>query len=217
MSRKVQFDLYLVTERHQTNGRPLLRVIEEALDAGVRAVQLREKELALRDLFYLAEKVRILTEKAGALLLINDRMDVCLAVGADGVHLRSDRFPIRRVRTIIGPDRLIGTSCHSVADVIASESEGADFTVLGPIYDTSSKRQYGVPLGKEIIQDSRSCTAIPILGIGGIQSERVAEVIQAGAHGVAMISGILSAEDIAQAVGQVKKALSREVAGRLDY
>lgn len=217
MSRKIPFDLYLVTDRHQTNGRPLLRLIEEALDAGVRAVQLRERELAVRDLFFLAEKVRILTEKAGALLIINNRMDVCLAVGADGVHLRSDHFPMSIVRAKLGPDRLIGTSCHSVADVMASELGGADFVVLGPIYDTFSKRPYGAPFGKEIIQDSRSCTSVPILGIGGVQLERVSEVIQAGASGVAMISAILKAEDVRQAVGQVKEALTREVAGRIDY
>src|SRR6476646_7194148 len=139
----VNFSLYLVTDRHQTAGRPLLTVLERALSAGVKAVQLREKDLGTRPLLELAAELLSLTRKHGGLLFINDRVDLVMALGADGVHLRCDSMPVQAARRVLGPNRLIGMSAHSVGEVLKAEADGADFAVLGPIYDTPSKRRYG--------------------------------------------------------------------------
>ncbi|MBI3994755.1 MAG: thiamine phosphate synthase [Nitrospirae bacterium] len=193
MNPRIDFNLYLVTDRHQTGGRPLDAVVKEALEGGVRAVQLREKDLPVRELFRWAEKLRSLTAGFGARLFINDRVDVCLAVEADGVHLRADSLPTPAVRRMLGPDRLIGQSVHGRSEAIEAQRSGADFVVLGPIFDTPSKRTMGKPLGASEIRSAAVHVAIPIFAIGGIRSERIPEVMQSGARGVAVISALLQA------------------------
>lgn len=136
---------------------------------------------------------------AGARLLINDRVDVALALRADGVHLRSDSLPPSVARRLLGEDRLIGVSTHSVEDVLRAEGEGADFVVLGPVYETPSKRMYGAPLGLSPLERAASRSRIPVFAIGGITARRVREVRRAGAHGVAVVSAILEADDVARA------------------
>lgn len=195
MSR-VDFSLYLITDRHQTAGRPLLPLLERALSAGVKAVQLREKDLDTRSLAALAGELLALMRKHDGFLFINDRVDLVLALGAHGVHLRSDSLPVSAARRILGPDRLIGVSTHSLADVYQAESEGADFAVLGPIYETSSKRAYGDPIGLRPLSEASRHSHIPMFAIGGISAERVGAVRRAGAHGVALISAILTAHDV---------------------
>lgn len=207
MNNRVPFDLYLVTDRNKTRGRPLLEVIQKALDAGVKAIQLRERDLPTRELLSLAEQVRALTDRAGATLLINDRVDVCLMIGAEGVHLRADHLPIPVVRRLLGPERLIGVSCHSVEEVWEAEKEGADFVVLGPLYETPSKRSYGPPIGVETLRAAKAGCPIPIFAIGGIQSDRIPEVLKAGAIGVAVISGILTAADVGRAAEHMLEVL----------
>ena len=125
--------------------------------------------------------------------MINDRVDLVLAFDADGVHLRADSLPVAAARRLLGPDRLIGVSAHSADDVARAESEGADFAVLGPVYETSSKRQYGQPIGLRPIEEAGRRCRMPVFAIGGITVTRVAEVRQAGAYGVAVVSAILSA------------------------
>lgn len=131
-------------------------------------------------------------------LLINDRVDVCLAIDADGVHLPSSGFPIDAARKILGMDKWIGVSCHSVDEVHQAEKEGADFAVLGPVYDTPSKRPYGSPFGLEAFREAKRRASIPLFAIGGVDAARLEEVFSAGADGVAMISGIVAAEDISE-------------------
>ena len=207
MNNRVPFDLYLVTDRHATEGRPLLEVIPKALDAGVKAIQLRERDLPARELLSLAEQVKAMTDRAGATLLINDRVDVCLMIGAEGVHLRADHLPIPVVRRLLGPERLIGVSCHSVEEVREAEKGGADFVVLGPLYKTPSKRSYGPPIGVETLRAAKAGCPIPIFAIGGIQSDRIPEVLKAGAIGVAVISGILTAADVGRAAEHMLEVL----------
>jgi len=197
----LDFDLYLITDRHQTRNRSLASVIEEALKAGVKAIQLREKDLRTRPLLELAYDLRKLTRAYSARLLINDRVDLCLAVEADGVHLRGDGLPVGRVRSILGPEKLIGVSTHSVQEAQKAQREGADFIVLGPIYFTSSKLPYGSPLGPVILQSARQAgVTLPIFAIGGVTPERIHEVRSADADGAAVSSAILTAENVQQAV-----------------
>ena len=196
----VDFNLYLITDRHQTRNRSLISVIEEALQAGVKAIQLREKDLPTRPLLSLAYELRKLTRAYGARLLINDRVDLCLAVEADGVHLRTDGLPVERVRSLLGPEKLMGVSTHSVQEAQKAQRGGADFIVLGPIYFTPSKASYGSPLGPVILQVARRAgVTLPIFAVGGVTPERVQEIRSAGANGAAVISAILTTEDIRQA------------------
>lgn len=210
MKSRVDFDLYLVTDRHQTGGRPLDTVVKEVMAGGVRAVQLREKDLPVRDVLRWAETLRSLTAGFGARLLINDRVDVCMAVGADGVHLRADSLPIPAVRKILGPERLIGQSVHSASEAIEAQRAGADFVVLGPIYDTPSKRAMGTPLGLSNIRSAAVRVAIPIFAIGGIRSDRIQEVIRSGACGVAVISALLQAPNPREAAEILLRELITE-------
>jgi thiamine-phosphate pyrophosphorylase len=193
---RVDFSLYLITDRHQTAGRPLLPLLDRALAAGVKAVQLREKDLDSRSLAELAGELLALTRKHGGLFFINDRVDLVLAVGADGVHLRSNSMPIWAARRVLGPHRLIGMSVHNVAEVLKAEADGADFAVLGPVYDTPSKRAYGDPIGLQPLEEASRQSHIPVFAIGGISLSRVQEVRRAGARGVAIISAILEAADV---------------------
>lgn len=209
--RRIDFSLCLVTDRHQTSGRPLVSLLREALGAGVRAVQLRERDLEPRPLLALAEEVLRLTRERGARLLVNDRVDLAMAIGADGVHLRSDSLPGAVTRRLLGPDRVIGISAHSVDDVVSAESEGADFVVLGPIYETASKRAYGAPLGLRPIEEAARRCRIPVFAIGGITAARVSEVRRAGAFGVAVVSSILSATSVESAARQLLDAIEAPI------
>ena len=185
--------LYLVTDRRQTGGRPLAEVVEECLAAGLRAVQLREKDLPGAEFLALAHSLREVTRRVGARLFINGRLDVALAVGADGLQRGHDAPPLPVLRSR-APDLPIGASVHGVDEAGAAERDGADFIVFGPVYDTPSKRPYGPPQGVAALAKVVEAVRIPVFAIGGITADRVAAVRAAGAHGVAVISAILTAE-----------------------
>ena len=206
---RVDFPLYLVTDRHQTDGRPLIPLIEQAVTGGLRAVQVRERDLATTDLCALSKEVCAPMRARGVRVMINDRVDLVLAFDADGVHLRADSLPVAAARRLLGPDRLIGVSAHSVDDVARAESEGADFAVLGPVYETPSKREYGPPIGLRALEEAGRRCRLPVFAIGGMTVARVAEVRGAGAYGVAVVSAILSAASVESAARQFLAALER--------
>lgn len=206
-ARELGFRLYLVTDRHQTRGRPLPEVIEECLDAGARAVQLREKDLGAMDLLTLARPLSELTRRFGARLFINDRADVALAVEAHGVQRGHTSLPIPLLRRVVGGRLLIGASVHSLEEARAAELDGADFLVFGPVYDTPSKRPYGPPQGVDALRRVVQQAHIPVFAIGGITPERVIEAMSAGAYGVGVISAILAADRPADAVKAFRDAL----------
>ena len=189
----IDFRLYFVTDRRQTAGRPLYDVVHAALDGGVRAVQLREKDLEGGELYRLAGRLRDLTARYAARLLINDRLDVALAAGADGVHLGQTSLPVSTARQLLGPDKLIGVSTHSPDEITAAQ--GADFVVFGPVYFTPSKADYGQPQGLARLRQAVRHSPAPVFAIGGIQADRIAAVRSASAHGVALISALSAAAD----------------------
>lgn len=203
----VDFRLLLVTDRHQTYGRPLVRVLHDAIKAGVPAIQLRERDLSTSDLLSLTQKIQAITTSGSVSLIVNDRVDLTMALNLDGVHLRSDSLPPLPVRQLIGPRRLIGVSTHSVEDVRRANQGGADYVVFGPIFETPSKRPFGSPLGLHLLADVCRRSSIPVLAIGGITRERVHDVRRAGAHGVAVIGALLSRNDIGEAVREFRHAL----------
>ena len=196
---RVDFSLCLVTDRHQTGGRPLLDVVRAALRGGVRAVQLREKDLPAGALLALARDLTDLAKPYEARVPINERADICLAAGSAGVHLPATGLPVSVARGLVGPDRLIGVSAHSAEEAARAETDGADFVVLGPIFETPSKRAFGPPIGLRELERARTRCRVPLFGIGGITTDRVRDVLQAGARGVAVIGSVMAAEDVERA------------------
>jgi thiamine-phosphate pyrophosphorylase len=201
-----ELSLYLITDRHQTLGRNLLTVLEEAIRGGVRAIQLREKDLSAKELYALAQEVRKLTEVAGVKLFINDRVDVALAVEADGVHLGQQSLPPRVVRRLIG-NKLLGVSTHNLQEALQAQDSGADFITFGPLFFTPSKAPYGKPVGLEALKEVRKFISVPILGLGGIKKDSVREVLLAGADGISVISAILCASDVYQAAKELTEVV----------
>lgn len=192
--------LYVVTDRSQTKGRSIEAVIGPALQGGAKAVQLREKDLSARSLYELAQRLLPLVHSRGAALLVNDRIDLAMTLPLDGVHLARTSLPPSEARSLLGAGRLIGVSCHTLQEAIEAQKGGADFIVLGPLFVTPSKTAYGPPIGLEKFRAVRGQVRLPILGIGGITASNAAEVIAAGADGVATISAVMAADDPAEAV-----------------
>ena len=204
-----EFDLYLVTDRRQTAGRDLLWVLEQALAGGVKAVQLREKDLTGRDLFYLAEKCRNLCEKYRAALIINDRIDIALAVDAAGVQLGCLSLPIPTARQLLGTEKLIGASIHSLEEARAADESGADFILFGPVYFTPSKAPFGAPQGLPALKEIVEKTSLPIYAIGGINAASISEVKPTGIRGIALISAVMGARDPKLATEELLTLLRR--------
>jgi thiamine-phosphate pyrophosphorylase len=203
------FDFYLVTDRSQTLGRDMLWVLEQALDGGVKAIQLREKDLDGKQLFLLAEKVRALCARYQAALFVNDRIDVARAVGADGVQLGTMSLPIETARELLGADRMIGASTHSVEEAREAERRGADFVLFGPVYFTPTKAAYGAPQGLAALKNIVENVALPVYAIGGIKPDNVGAVVVAGVRGVALISAVMAAIDPKLAAETILKLLER--------
>jgi thiamine-phosphate pyrophosphorylase len=201
----VDFKLYLITDRKQTKL-PLHEAVRLALEGGVRAIQLREKDLPIRELLSLAKEIRAIANEFNAKLFINDRVDVAVAVEADGVHLGHQSMPPEAVRKIVGKRMLIGVSTHSMDEARAAEKGRADFVTFGPVFATPSKRQYGAPAGIEALKTVKRQTTIPVFGLGGIKPENLREVMNAGADGIAMISAIFGAEDVRGAAEMMVRA-----------
>ncbi len=211
-SKRINFKLYLITDRKLVaHNLSLVKAVEKALRGGVRAVQLREKDLGTRELLKLAYRMREHTNKYNARLFINDRVDIALAVEADGVHLTQNSIPADAVRRAVQSSIvhrpssrfLIGVSTHSLKEARQAEEAGADFVTFGPVYRTPSKVKYGEPVGTDrLIRVVRQIN-IPVFAIGGVKSSRIKDVKKTGANGVAMISGIFKASDIQNKANEI--------------
>lgn len=192
----IDFRLYLITDRKLFADRAsLFSGIENALRAGVKAVQLREKDLPIRELLDMAYGMRELTAEYGARLFVNDRVDVAMCVNADGVHLGQASIPVHAVRSMVGDTMMIGASTHNLDEALMAEKEGADFITFGPLWHTESKRKYGEPVGIEALRSLKKRISLAIFGIGGIKTDNIEEVMNSGARGIALISGILGNAD----------------------
>jgi len=203
------FDLYLVTDRLHTGGRDLLWVLEQALEGGVKAIQLREKDLSGKELFILAEKTRRLCQRYEAALLINDRLDVALAVDAAGVQLGKSSLPLPDARALLGNNRYIGASVHSLEEAQYAEIDGADFIVFGPVYFTPSKAAYGAPQGVPALKKIVEIARLPVYAIGGIKPDNITELRSACVKRVALISAIVEAPQPKQATEEIIRLLRR--------
>jgi thiamine-phosphate pyrophosphorylase len=196
MLNLIDFSLYLITDRNQVADKhTLFSTVESALKGGVKAVQLREKDLSATDLLPLAQDLRDLTRHYDARLFINDNIDIALAVQADGVHLGGHSRPTDVIRERVGQKLLIGISTHSKAEIKLAAEQGADFVTFGPVYATPSKAEYGAPQGLDKLVDACRNSSIPLFALGGITPARAIEVQHAGASGVALISAIIASPD----------------------
>jgi len=201
--------LFLVTDRHQTKGRPLVPLLQRVLTAAAPAIQLRERDLSAKELMTLAREVQAVTASRTSQLLMNDRIDVALALEGVGVHLRSNSLPVSVARQLLGARRLLGMSVHAVEEAVQAESQGADYVILGPIYETPSKQMFGPPLGIHTLEKACRMVRIPIVGIGGVTAARACEMRRAGAFGVAVITAILGAADVESATRELLDAVTR--------
>jgi len=183
----------------------LLRLAHAAVDARVDLLQIREKSLSTRVLYALAASVTRITRGSDTKLLINDRSDVAASAGADGVHLTTNSLLPAVVRNAFGDDFVIGVSTHSAAQALAARDGGADFVVFGPVFDTLSKQQYGEPLGLNRLEDVTAALApFPVLALGGVTLERVANCLDAGAAGVAGISMLSDPAQLERIADQIR-------------
>jgi len=197
--------LYLITDR-RLSPRPLAEQVAAALDGlppGAAAVQLREKDLPARELFALGRALLALCRARGAPLLINDRVDVALAIGADGVHLSGTSLPAIAARGLLGPAARIGVSCHS-PDEVRERSPGADFATWGPMFATASKDPYGPPVGARGLEAARALD-VPLVALGGIGPKNARGLRALGFQGVACIGAVISAQN----PGEAARALAR--------
>jgi len=200
--------VHLITDR-RLDPDPAARAAEvlRSLPAGCVAVHLREKDLGGAALLALARPLVEVCHRAGQRCLVNERIDVALAAGADGAHLPSTGVSPEDARRLLGPAALIGVSCHSAASVRRALAGGASFATFGPVYDTPSKRAYGPPVGLAALEEAARL-GLPLVALGGIEPARVAEVRRAGAHGVGAIRAWLAGDDPAAVVRALLAGLS---------
>ena len=203
----VDFRFYLISDRTRCAGRSLASALGEACRAGVRAVQIREKDLDTSDLLTLTRKVRDELGECRPLVMVNSNPEVAAAGGAQGVHLPERSMSARAARDRLPAGTMIARSTHSVNAAREAEAEGVDFITFGPVYDTPSKAAYGPAKGLQALSETARAVTIPVFALGGVTPGRTTECLEAGAFGVAAISAVLSRPDIPGAVGAFEKAL----------
>lgn len=205
MKPTVDWGLYLVTDSKLSRGRSHLQVVEAGLRGGVTVVQYREKDAGTRQMVDEALELRDLCRARGVAFIVNDRVDVALAVDADGVHVGQDDMPASRARALIGPEKTLGVSVENVEQALAAIRDGADYLGAGAIFATASKTDVGEPIGIAHLADIARISTVPVVGIGGIGATNALAVIRAGASGIAVISAIVSADDVEQAARQLRR------------
>ncbi len=183
-----------MTDRSLARGRSLVDVVRDAVAGGVTCVQLREKDCSTRDFLHEALLLKDILKPVGVPLIINDRVDIALAAGADGVHLGQSDMPIRYARRLGPPEWIIGVSAGSVQEAVKAEEEGADYIGASPVFNTPTKTDTVQPLGLEGLRQMRGAVSVPLVAIGGINTGNLKEVIMAGADGVAVVSAIIATD-----------------------
>ena len=207
------YDLYVITDEEVGRGLSHAEIARRAVAGGADVIQLRDKGLSGRDLFTVATAIREITLDAGALFIVNDRLDVALAAGADGVHLGADDLPIECAREIAPSGFIIGASVDSLDSAIRAQAAGADYVALSPTFPTTSKDDAGPGHGLAVLSAIRSQISVPIVAIGGISRENVDSVIAAGADGVAVISAVVGEPDITAAARDMRARIAAAKTG----
>lgn len=202
------YDLYVITDVQIGRGRSHTILAEMALQGGADIIQLRDKRMDPASLYRTAQEIFALTRAAGACFIMNDRLDIALATGADGVHLGQQDMPISEARRIVPRDFIIGCSVGSVEEAIQAEISGADYLALSPVFATTSKDDAGEGHGLSTLGAIRAATRLPLVAIGGITWENIGSVITSGADGAAVISAVVGEEDVASAAAELKRQIT---------
>ena len=203
----MDYTLYLVTDANLSRGRSHREVVEAAILGGVTVVQYREKSASTRRMIYEALELRDLCRRYGVPFIVDDRVDVALAVEADGVHVGQDDMPASLARRLIGHDKVLGVSAENVEQALAAQADGADYIGASPIFATPTKPDAPQPMGVAgLLQMARACP-LPIVAIGGLNATNAGSMIRAGAAGVAVVSAIVGAEDVQAAASELRHVI----------
>ncbi len=203
--------LHVLTDRHWSHGRDMLSVVAAALDGGATVIQLRDKTASTRVLIEEGLALRALTRERGALLIVNDRLDVALALEADGAHVGQEDMPVEFARRLLGRERILGVSATTMEEAEEAVAGGADYLGVGPVFPSLGKADAGPATGVHLLTVLAQRYTVPLVAIGGITAENAAEVVRAGASGVAVITAVVSAEDITAATRQLRSAVERSM------
>ena len=203
----IDYTLYLVTDRSVMSAKSLEQAVEQAIQGGCTVVQLREKYASSREFFETAQRVKQITDSYHIPLIINDRTDICLAVNAAGIHIGQQDLPAKIVRSMVGPDKIIGVSAATLSEAIQAEQDGADYLGVGAMFATSTKTNTR-PVTIEQLTQIKQAVQIPVVAIGGIQSSNVTTLTDTGIDGIAVVSAILAQENITHAAEQLKTCLT---------
>ncbi len=207
--KDIDYTLYLVTDRGLSRGRSTAEIVEAAVNGGATCVQLREKDCTTREFVEQARAIRDRLQALNTPLIINDRLDVALAVKADGVHLGQSDMPLELARAIVADTMLIGISAESIRDAVEAEKGGADYLGVSPIYATPTKTDTAPPLGLEGLRQIRAAVNLPLIGIGGLSHDNAGDVIRNGAEGVAVVTAIVAADDPEQAARSLRSVIEK--------
>ncbi|BAS27234.1 thiamine-phosphate pyrophosphorylase [Limnochorda pilosa] len=199
----------MVTDRGLSRGRSEVEVVREALAGGATAIQLRGKELSGRELYEVGLDLRQATRQAGALLFVDDRLDVALAIGADGVHLGQEDLPLADARRLAGSELLIGITAETVEQAVEAERGGADYLGTRAVFATPTKA-YREPIGIELLAEMVRAVSIPVVAIGGIKASNAREVLATGVSGLAVVSAVVAAEDVRAAAAELEEIVAAE-------
>ena len=205
---RIDYSLYLVTDRALARGRPLADVVRAAVAGGVTCVQLREKEISAREFAAAARELLALLRPLGVPLIVNDRIDVALAAGADGVHVGQQDLSVADARRLGPPGWIVGVSAESVADAARAERDGADYVGASPVFATPTKTDHAPPLGLDGLRALRAATKLPLVAIGGLHVGNARETIRAGADGLAVVSAIVAADDPRAAAAELRREIA---------
>lgn len=197
------WDVYLVTDRAFSMGRSTLEIVEQAVAGRVSVVQLREKDLSTKDFYREGLRIRDILRASGVPLIINDRIDIALALDAEGIHIGQDDMPLDVARKIVGPDRIIGLSVNELGHINPENAALANYFAISPVFPTPTKTDTTEPWGLEGLRKARSLTDLPLVAIGSIKLENTRTVVEAGADSVAVVTAITAAQDPADATRQL--------------
>jgi thiamine-phosphate pyrophosphorylase len=201
----MKYDLYVITDEAIAGGLTHEEIAQRAIAGGADVIQLRDKTCGCRELCRIGRALRTITMKTGTLFLVNDRLDVALACGADGVHLGQDDIRVDVARQIAPTGFIIGVSVGTVDEAVRAEEEGADYIAISPVFSTASKDDAGPGRGLDVVREIRRSVSVPVIAIGGINLDNVREVIRAGADGVAVISAVVGSRDIIATARELSK------------
>lgn len=206
--KNIDYTLYFVTDRELMHCDSVEHCVELAVKGGASVVQLREKDLSSRDFYETALRVHKVTKAAGVPLIINDRLDICMAAGAEGVHLGQSDIPCRIARQILGADKIIGVSSHNAEEAAKAQTDGADYLGVGAVFATSTKTNT-TPVTPEIIREVRAAVTIPFVVIGGVNERNIAQLGGLGFNGAAVVSAVAARDDITGAARIMREAIEK--------